>query len=123
MSPRAFLMIAIGVSLAGCGGAARTLARPRADTRRARLLGREMRVGRVGAESVVQQRRRRVEQGAAIGFEEERLVPEEAVEASLQEHLARYRFALRVVDPRRQPGANTRTVRKRDHVVVFRLPA
>jgi SAM-dependent methyltransferase len=26
-------------------------------------------------------------------FEEERLVPEEAVEASLQEHLARYRFA------------------------------
>lgn len=28
-----------------------------------------------------------------MSFEEERLVPEEAVEASLQEHLARYRFA------------------------------
>ncbi len=28
-----------------------------------------------------------------MGFEEERLVPERAVEASLQEHLARYRFA------------------------------
>jgi SAM-dependent methyltransferase len=28
-----------------------------------------------------------------MGFSDERLVPEEAVEASLQEHLARYRFA------------------------------
>jgi SAM-dependent methyltransferase len=28
-----------------------------------------------------------------VSFEDERLVPEEAVEASLQEHLARYRFA------------------------------
>jgi SAM-dependent methyltransferase len=28
-----------------------------------------------------------------VSFDEERLVPEEAVEASLQEHLARYRFA------------------------------
>jgi len=28
-----------------------------------------------------------------VGFDDERLVPEEAVEASLQEHLARYRFA------------------------------
>lgn len=28
-----------------------------------------------------------------MGFDDERLVPEEAVEASLQEHLARYRFA------------------------------